>query len=931
MGRLLRRIETVVPKRAADYGGKARNLAALSRAGFSVPAAHAMPAQVCERVLSSILPPEDLPAEVVARHAKHGSARLEAIVEKVRRAPLPSDLHDELRTAFLSLQSQGATAVAVRSSSLGEDQSLASAAGLHRSVLGVRTVDALVDAVRECWASLYSPQVVAYLSRQVQRTDLYMGVVVQAMVPAEIGGVLFTANPLTGDTREVVINANYGLPGPVVDGRVSPDTYRYDKASRALRERVLGEKALAVRHVRGRLVEAPTLDSERADFCLDEALQRDLVELGMRLERQFEAPQDVEWAAVDHRIYVLQTRPITTLHPSAYQKSKRGRGDDRARIVWSNVNVGEALPGVATPLTWSVLSTFSELGFRRAFGAIGCRVPKDAELVGNFRGRIYLNLSEFMAIAGQVPGLDPRTLLALGGGPHVPLLEQQRVERGSLWSTGFWSRLPFTASRFVKENYRLKERVREFEAFFVDEKARFEATDLRLLSPQALGQTLRDVERLLDEAGAVLLNCYGNFLASVVALRGVLRLGVGEAEALRLERDLLSGLADLESAAPGLAIGEIARLAAEEPEVRSLLMGTTPPAWDALPDGPTRRALQRFFATYGYRGPREAEIAAPRWGERPERVLDAVRLHLLHADLKGARTIQAQQARVRAQAIREVERALPLGLRLAVRRLIDLTGHFARLREQLRARVTEVLTMFRVVALDVNRRLDAREPEVGSDAAFFLTISELHAVLSGRVRSVVALVRSRRAQFERDRRLPEPPPSFVGYPEALRDAETTVAGVTMGAETSTLTGLSVGDESAGGLDAVVGAGLAISPGHATGQVRVVLGIDEAGALRPGEILVTPFCDVGWVPLFPVVGAIVTELGGLLSHAAIVAREFGTPMVASVPSATSALRTGDWVTVDAVRGEIRRIPSPGQNVSGDGAAEDCAHDLDEGAS
>ena len=176
------------------------------------------------------------------------------------------------------------------------------------------------------------------------------------------------------------------------------------------------------------------------------------------------------------------------------------------------MNVGEALPGVASPLTWSILSQFSDTGFRRAFGALGCTVPKDAELVGNFRGRIYLNLTELMAIASAVPGLRPARLLALGGGGEIARLEEETQPRSR---AGFFLRLPATVTRFARENVTLSRRLERFDAEYAAEKAHLLGVDFRILAGAALAAAQRDVERLLDRTGAIMMTCYGNLLSGL--------------------------------------------------------------------------------------------------------------------------------------------------------------------------------------------------------------------------------------------------------------------------------------------------------------------------------------------------------------------------------------------------------------------------------
>ena len=296
-----------------------------------------------------------------------------------------------------------------------------------------------------------------------------------------------------------------------------------------------------------------------------------------------------------------------------------------------------------------------------------------------------------------------------------------------------------------------------------------------------------------------------------------------------------------------------------------------------MPEGPTRRALEKFFRAYGFRGPQEAEIASPRWKEEPGVVFVALRAHLAEGGPRGAPVeMERRQRAVREKAAGELERRVPAPVRLAVRHLLRLVQRFTRLRERLRSYVTEVLGMYREVLLDTSRRLVAKNQNYGTDGAFFLTIDEVHSILRGDERSWAALVERRRRQYVRDSALPAPPSTFVGYPPDAAD-EPPIA--------DTLHGL------------------AAASGVIEGRARVLTDPSQSADLKPGEVLVAPYADVGWSPLFTLAGAVVTDLGGPLSHASVVAREYGLPSVVNVKVGTRTIRTGDRVRVDGDRGLV----------------------------
>ncbi len=296
-----------------------------------------------------------------------------------------------------------------------------------------------------------------------------------------------------------------------------------------------------------------------------------------------------------------------------------------------------------------------------------------------------------------------------------------------------------------------------------------------------------------------------------------------------------------------------------------------------LPAGRTRDALSRFLEDYGFRGIREAEIAAPRWSEDPTLMFATLRSHFASTvDMAGR---ERALLHVRHEAEEKLRKSLPFVLRPAVARLLELVRHFTRMREHLRGHVVEVLGMFRRVALEASRRIEAREPEAGPDAAFFLTLAEVRRVLYDENERVAIRVQRRRLEYERNQALPEPPSTFVGFPPDDEGVASTAKRLR---------------------------GLAASRGVAEGRVRVLRDPAQAAKFEPGEILVVAAADTGWAPLFLAASGVVTELGGPLSHAAIILREYGVPAVVNVTNATRSLRDGDIVRLDGDAGTVELI-------------------------
>ena len=848
-------------------GGKASRLAWLLRNGFDVPEAWILPEDAFALALRELPPGCDPRSLLRAAGGRAGMKRAAEARQQILEAKLPKGLFEELEQLWKQVESTASWGLAVRSSATCEDGALVSMAGLAESRMGERGAEALADAVRAVWASLASGRALAYLAAHGVR-DVGMAVVLQRVVEAEAAGVMFTRSPDARSRGQRIINAGFGLGSPVVDGLTTPDMLRVDERGRVL-EAILSHKRRALVIGENGLTEIEKQDPDAP--ALGDTRILELAEIALRLEKLEFMPWDVEFACDAHKTWIVQARPVTG------QGFPEG-GD--AHTVWSSVNVGEALPGVATPLTWSVAGAFSEAGFRSAFAALGCKVPKSAQLVGNVHGRFYLNLSQFMRIAAQVPGLDPRSLVELGGGAGA---DELAVQVADVSRTSFYARLPVTALRLLREQLRLDEDVARYETIAQKALAAHSALDLAILPDDGLGRTIRDLQALLERTGTTMLTSASTALGAHLALKAILS-RVAPLAAERLGQALTGGIRDLETARPAIGILRVANIARAEPEARAAIERESTVGLDAIPEGSTRRALMSFLDLHGDRAVREAELSTPRWREDPRAVLTMVRVAL-----RGeAREVESALAHSRAQADAEAARLMP-HLRLTeqtlVRHLVARAQKGARLRERMRTWVTRVLGMLRESVLDADRRLLRLVPELGADSrqsigsAFFLTLDELVHALRTSPADLAPLVRARRAEFARDQARPDPPATFTGAPPSV-----------------VLPPLG-GD---------IFRGLPASAGIVEGFARVLLSADEMGELEPGEVLVVHTTDVGWTPLFLLAAGVVTELGGPLSHAAVVAREFGVPSVVNIEGVTRAIKTGDRVRVDGGTGVVERV-------------------------
>ncbi|HRI63421.1 MAG TPA: PEP/pyruvate-binding domain-containing protein [Polyangium sp.] len=904
---VLRPLEAAYSRRRGDlrrFGGKASSLGRLVRDGFPVPRGWVLPAEHFDALAEDTLPRgHDLPTLVKLAGSRAGIDRAARARDRIQETPLSPAVISAIEALWADIEASALWGVAVRSSATCEDGAETSFAGLATTVLGVRGPQALMAAIKHVWASAFLPRALDYLAHAGIR-DVAMAVVIQIMAHADAAGVLFTSPPpgLAGPhwgEHERLINVTWGLGAPVVEGAMPTDSVRFAKDGSIVATAIADKHHAVIVGAQG--LEDVEVSREKANQpALSDTSIQQLAALVQRLETTATGPLDIEFAVEKtaeqtDRVMLLQVRPVAG--------GGFPEGGD-ATTVWSRANVGEALPGAATPLTWSIARRFSEKGFREAFAALGCRVPRGAHLVANVQGRFYLNLSRFMQISAQVPFLTPRALLQVSGGASdaaIALLERQTE---NVSTRRFITRLPFVAPNILARQARLDDEVQAYEKEAARSRRSLDEMDLGILPDDALVTTLNTASALLDRTGTLMLECASASLAAhlglsrlldqVAARRTSVRDDVlsspsllssdGGTSGAALAQALTGGVRELDSAAPGVALARLAEIVRNEPEAKDRLLAGIVRGPSDLPDGSTRRALERFLDLYGDRAVREAELSTPRWREDPTPVLAMLVSSLRAPEGEAARAL----ARARALSDREMaqlETRLGPVQMYAVRTLVNRTQQFTRLRERMRTWVTRVLGMLRFIALDIDRRLRRIDPTLQDGAVFFCTFDELvQALRSGRA-DVGHVVRLRRAEYLRDAARPDPPSTFIGRPPPVQLPPS--AGKHL-------------------------QGLPASSGVVEGPARVLApGTADLDEVRAGEVLVARTTDIGLSPLFLVSAAVVTEMGGPLSHAAVVAREYGVPAVVNVAGATVAIRTGDLIRVDGDRGTVEILEPSGK--------------------
>src|SRR5215208_1316109 len=860
-------------------GGKALNLGIMSTGGLPVPGGFCVTTDAYRLVVQQRL--DDLMDKLASATDTGG---IPAAAEEARRRVLglepPAELRNAITDHYAALGDD--EAVAVRSSATAEDLAYASFAGQQDTYLNVVGSAPLLDAVRRCWASLWTDRAVSYRNANgIDHRSVALAVVVQYMIDATAAGVMFTANPVTSSRNETVIDASPGLGEAVVSGAVNPDHFVVDSVGRRIVTRRLGDKRVMITGLPGGGTERRELVDQSAEACLDDEQVLQLTDLGQQVQRHYGAAQDTEWALdTAGRFWLTQARPITTLYPlpRTHQPGLRvlmclslAQGLTRPITPMGIAAIRLIGTSVATAIKMPPAQPFAG---PPAMHAPGQRLFMDITSV--LRNRI--GRKAVIAAFGVMEARASAVLKVLGERPEFSIIESSdhtvlRHIAGSLIRNRVPVRVvaglanPELAYRGIAATERRLRRSLSLPANatatqrldFVEERV----GDLFLLMPRTVAYAV----------GGLLM---------LVASRRLLR-DVAEPGELQ---EVLRGVPHNVTTEMDLKLWELTEQIRNDEPSRTVFTDIASPALlqryrdRALPPV-AQRGLQAFLRRYGHRAVAEIDLGMPRWSDDPSHLLGVISnyLRLDTADLDPVAQFRAGEEKAESMIISLPTRAAEhsrLRARLAgwtLRRVRQLVG----LREAPKFLLVVALGAMREHLKAVGSELTANKMIDQVDDVFFLDLGDARRGLAGAdLRSLVAERREAYEQELKRRHIPRLLLSDGTEPEALAI------------------------EAAQGDGSLVGS--PASTGTVTGLARVVL--DPVGAhLEPGEILVAPSTDPGWTPLFLTAGGLVMEMGGSNSHGAVVAREYGIPAVVGVPDATHKIETGQLITVDGAAGLV----------------------------
>ncbi|MCO1595739.1 phosphoenolpyruvate synthase [Micromonospora sp. RHAY321] len=857
-------LQDVDETQVAVVGGKGAHLGALSRIdGVRVPAGFCVTTDAFRRIMAEAPSIGDL-LDRLSRLNPDDREAIRTHSEEIRRSiegtAVPGDLAAAITGALARLGEQAA--YAVRSSATAEDLPTASFAGQQDTYLNVMGPTAVLEHVRRCWASLFTERAVTYRLRNgFDHRTVHMAVVVQRMVFPHASGILFTADPVTGNRKVASVEASFGLGEALVSGLVNPDVYKVRDGE--VVARTVGAKQLAIHASPSGGTQEQAIDPERQEQpALTDAQVVRLVRLGRRIEAHFGRPQDIEWCLVDDDVQIVQSRPITTLFPIPAAR-------DAENHVYLSVGHQQMMTDPMKPLGLS-------------FWQMTTPAP-----MAEAGGRLFVDVTQRLASPTSRAGLlelagrsDPLT-----GDALQTIIERDGFIR-PLDDEGSPAPLVGGAPTSIETDPAIvTELIGRSEASIAAAKR-----DIRTKSGEALLDFIRadiqELRRILFDPQS-----HQVFMSAMEAtwwLNEQLEAWLGEKNAADT---LTQSVPHNVTSEMGLALLGVADAIRPHPDVVAFLEHVDDEGFlDELPKlaggREARDAIETWLDRYGMRCVGEIDITRPRWSERPSTLLPMILGNIRNFE-PGAGERRFEQGRQEAwkkeQELLERLRALPDGERMAeeTKRMIDRVRTFIGYREYPKYGMVSRYFVYKQALLAEAERLVQANVLAEREDTFYLTFQELDDVV--RTNRVDDKLIGRRKDEFRSYQALTPPRVLTSEGEAVAGAYRR------------------DDMPPGAL-----IGLPVSAGTIEGRARVILDMARAD-LEPGDILVTAHTDPSWTPLFVAIAGLVTEVGGLMTHGAVIAREYGLPAVVGVVDATRLIRDGQRIRVHGTDGYVEILP------------------------
>ena len=847
-------------------GGKGASLARMAAAGLPVPPGFHITTAAYRRFITENGLQEQILSAVSTVTAVQ-PATLEEASRKIgslfAQSAMPDEIAGEIGLAYAALGG-GDLPVAVRSSATAEDLPELSFAGQHETYLNMHGEAMILDAIKRCWASLWTARAIGYRARSgIAHEEVSLAVVVQELVLADAAGILFTANPLTEERDQVMINAAWGLGEAIVSGQVTPDIVVVDRASGTISAQQISEKeVMTVRSPEGTSEEPVPVD-KRTSAVLTAVQAAQLARIGVRIEELYGQPMDIEWTLHHNRFFIVQARPISTLSKTAGSHVTRPPEWKlpKPKGKYIRASVIELLPDPLSPL----FATLGLQAWNRAMHRFAL-----AEGMGNFVGDMLTTMNgyAFYDLRYRTFLMKPKVLTTVA--PRLMYTAQQR-----------WEQEARPAYKAVVE--------------------RWEAV---MLSRASTAELLVGTRDILNAAASYYLTIQSGILPAAYLTEAIFTIVYEKFLKRRADPPALTFMLGYDSAPIRAeeSLYDLAQWVRTQDDLSTVLQnwsgvrlasayqtahvdGIDETLWSAFCQYFTAHLAQFGHAIY------DLDFSKPVPADDPVALLETLKF-FLSGNAPDPHARQAASKKAREHAMQTMLNRLRGPSRSLFRRLVGMAQRFAPLREDGLADVGLGWPVLRQMLREIGQRLVTHHAITIPDDVFWLTQDEL-------LEAVIALdggrppenyhtsVSERRATWEGERTLT--PPMALPLKGGTR-----FLGMNFSSMLPARTGQPAGD---------VLKGIAASPGHVTGIARVIHGADEFAQMRQGDILVARITTPAWTPLFALAAGVVTDVGGPLSHSSIVAREYHIPAVLGTGVATERLSSGQSITIDGDVGTV----------------------------
>ena len=844
-------------------GGKAKNLIQLEKAGATVPRWAVIPQHILLDQIS-----EGQSEDQIQNAFKH--------------LLVPEDIIPTLKAYFGD--HYDSKTYAVRSSAIDEDGSQFSFAGQFETYLHV-SFSELEDKIKAIWQSAVSERVIAYRKTNHLPLLFGIGVIIQEMIDSEVSGVAFGANPVSNDINTKVVSSVYGLGEGLVSGELDADTYTLTPDG--VEEQLTTKKHAFVKSDSGKGISKTDVAEDRQNVSSLNADQlNEIAALLDNLNHALDGPQDIEFTYQNDTLYLLQTRPITTI------KTKGEKGE---YTLWDNSNIIESYPGITTPLTFSFIIKMYEMVYRQFVGIMGVKqheIDRHADVFANtlglVRGRVYYNLLNWYKMLAMLPGysINAENMERMMG-----VKERFELDDSFQMSKGLARfRIVGMVIKMIRMQIRLPKERQRFLTQLNGVMNQYKSIDFSTLSTSEIVNHYNTFERtLLLKWKAPLIN---DFFAMIW-------FGLLEKQAKKwcpdetnIHNDLLCGSQDIISVEPIHKSIEIASQVITNPDAKVMFSNHSPAEiWSTLNTGvfvEIKTLIDQYIQKFGDRCVGELKLETISYIQRPELFVKVIKSYVEQGITKKATHSNLEdELRTKAeQKIFSVLKGKPIRkwwFKVILNKARDLVSN----RENLRYERTRGFGMVRHMFSELGEQFFQSGDLQNSRDIFYLTLEEIQSLENHPLTDELkANIQSRKVEFETYKTQPAPQERFFTY------------------------GNDFSNEYIYSLEKVEGAeenlsGIGCCPGIVQGKVRVVMDPNETDSLN-GDILVTSSTDPGWVTLFPTASAIIVERGSLLSHSAIVSREMGIPCIVSVTGLLRTLKSGDEILMDGSTGVIKQI-------------------------